>query len=56
LLIQILFRLKLHKQEQPQNYTEILEIQCIKDVTEKASNNEIDFVARTIDKIPLEFY
>jgi len=56
LLIQILFRLKLHKQEQPQNYTEILEIPCIKNVTEKASNNEIDFVVRTIDNIPLESY
>ncbi len=47
-------RLKTDKQQQPQNYTEILEIPCIKDVNETASNAELELVVRIIDKISVQ--
>jgi hypothetical protein len=50
----ISLRLKTDKQQQPQNYTEILEIPCIKDVNETASNAELELVVRIIDKISVQ--
>jgi hypothetical protein len=47
-------RLKLDPQQQPQNYTKILEISFIKDINEQASPDELDFITRIIDKIPSE--
>ncbi len=42
------------REQQPQSYAEILEIPFIKDVNEQASQAELDFISRIIDKVPSE--